>query len=173
MGNAYQSKKIKILVLKTSTDNDKVFEKWVDELEKQDDDLMKRIVKFLNRFGCLLWDYRYNKASDNVPEEEDDEEEENSNQFTNELTEEDISLIEIVNGFLKMPISLSSLLMVAKPDEIDWNRVLRLIFNALQPDSGNAWSEKYTLFESIEIDVHEVVACYELVVMAKHDLNMP
>lgn len=153
------------------------YEDWIERLQAEDGASILKLAKFLNRFGCLLWQYRNGKASEQTDNdvadgEYDDEDSRQQWESKDQWKTEDENLIEILNSFLKIDPKLFH--SKTEDSTIDWQDVVQFVYKLTRRQEDNTlnfWSKHDSTMELVEVALKDVEGVYNFSVMAKHDLT--
>lgn len=171
--------KLRVLVYRRENHSDKSWEDWMAESQAEDVECVRRLTKFLNRFGCALWKLRENKPVVEADAEEGgvDDADVEEKYLSDHLLEEDKQLLEILNSFLKINLKYwtSNVPTGEAATSIDWKNVARMVFSAAQQavndNPESVWWERDSMLESIFVELKDVEEVYDLAVLPKHDLS--
>lgn len=165
---------LRVLLYRSENHSEKAWQNWRRESEAEEELCVRKLMKFLNRFGCTLWKFRENKPQVEVGEA-DEEDEENEQKFMSDTwLEEDRQLLEILISFLRInPRQWTG--SSVDSAVIDWQDVARMVFEtAHRPceyNPENAWWERDSTLESMFIEIKDVDEVYDVTIMPKHDLS--
>lgn len=144
--------------------------------EEQDEVHVRKLMKFLNRFGCPLWNFREGRPIVDLTTESDDDEDEKW--LKEDWTDEDRQLLEIFTSFVKInPIfwqKPTDSTTESSSSLIDWKNVARKAYlSAIEYNKNpeSVWWEGNSTLEPMEVDLKDVETIYEVFVLPKHDLT--
>lgn len=159
--------KQQVLLYRRENHSDKAWDAWRREAESEEEVCVRRLMKFLHRFGCTMWNYRENRPL----VEGDDESASQETGHSDVWLEEDHQLVEILNSFLKINPRFWA---AADTSVIDWQDVARIVFaTASRSCDGNpedVWWECDSVLESMSVDLRDIEEVYDVSVLSKHDL---
>lgn len=167
--------KLRVLLYRRENHTDMGWANWKRDSEAEDEECSRKLMQFLNRFGCILWKFRENKPLVDGEEDEDEEDDEEQNEgkdTDNKWLEEDRQLLEILNSFLKVNPRLWT---TNETTVIDWQDVARMVFSTAQRSCDAnpelVWWERDSMLESMFVELSDVEEVYDVTVLPKHDLS--
>lgn len=179
--------RLKVLMYRKESHSEKGWEDWQRDSQLEEERVMARLMKFLNRFGCILWRFRENKPlvdggeeGEDVDEDEYDEKE-NQKYAEKEWLEEDKQLLEILISFLKINPKLWTSAVgtaagLTSGSLIDWVAVAKMVYHSVQrPCDRNPentwWEGRDSVLETRVVELKDVDEVYDVNVLPKHDLG--